>query len=81
MQVRETHRKSVLAGYPLALASDKQVRFTMINNLFWTIITVLFAFWIFEQVMSFGGPLIHLVLVVLVIMIVINYLTKGKASL
>lgn len=53
----------------------------MINNLFWTIITVLFAFWIFGQVMSFGGPLIHLVLVVVVIMMVINYLTKGKASL
>jgi hypothetical protein len=51
------------------------------SNVFWTVITILFAFWIFGQVMSFGGPLIHLVLVVMLIMIVINYLTKGKATL
>jgi hypothetical protein len=51
------------------------------SNLLWTVITVLVAFWIFGQVMSFGGPLIHLVLVVIVIVMVINFLTKGKASL
>lgn len=51
------------------------------NNILWTVITVLFAFWLFGQVMSFGGPLIHLVLVVAVILVVFNLLTKGKASL
>ena len=51
------------------------------NNLLWTVITVLFAFWLFGQVMSFGGPLIHLVLVVMVVLIAFNLLTKGKASL
>ena len=51
------------------------------SSLLWTVITILFAFWIFGQVMSFGGPLIHLVLVVMAVIIVINFLTKGKATL
>ena len=51
------------------------------SNLLWTVITVLFAFWLFGQVMSFGGPLIHIVLGVAVIRMIFNLLTKGKATL
>lgn len=51
------------------------------NNLLWTIIVVLFVLWLLGQVMSFGGPLIHLVLVVAVILLIYNLLTKGKATL
>lgn len=34
-----------------------------------------------KLVTSFGGPLIHLVLVVVVILLVYNLLTRGKATL
>jgi hypothetical protein len=51
------------------------------NNLLWTVITVLFVLWLLGLVLSFGGPLIHLVLVVAVILLAYNLLTKGKATL
>jgi hypothetical protein len=51
------------------------------NNLLWTVITVLVVLWLLGLVMSFGGPLIHLVLVVAVILLVYNLLTRGKATL
>jgi len=51
------------------------------SNLLWTIITVLFVLWVLGLVLSFGGPLIHLVLVVAVILVVYNLLTRGKATL
>ncbi len=50
------------------------------QNLLWTVIVVLFILWILGQLMSFGGPLIHLLLVVVVIMVVFNLLTKGRAT-
>lgn len=51
------------------------------NNLLWTVITVLVVLWLLGMVTSFGGPLIHLVLVVAVVVLVFNLLTKGKATL
>ena len=51
------------------------------NNLLWTVITILVVLWLLGLVMSFGGPLIHLVLVVAVILLAYNLLTRGKASL
>lgn len=51
------------------------------SSLLWTVISVLFIFWLFGVVTSFGGPLIHTVLVVMLIIVVYNFLTKGKASL
>ena len=50
-------------------------------NLLWTVIAVLVVLWLMGQVMSFGGPLIHIVLVVAVILLVFNLLTRGKATL
>jgi hypothetical protein len=50
-------------------------------NLIWTVIAVLFILWLFGVVTSFGGPLIHLVLVVAVILLVYNLLTRGRATL
>lgn len=50
-------------------------------NLLWTVFFILVVLWVLGQVMSFGGPLIHLVLVVAVIVLVYNLLTKGRVAL
>ncbi|MGC8484500.1 MAG: lmo0937 family membrane protein [Candidatus Baltobacteraceae bacterium] len=49
------------------------------GNLLWTIIVVLFAFWLIGLLFHIGGALIHLVLVVVVILIVVNLLTGRGA--
>jgi hypothetical protein len=51
------------------------------NNLLWTVITVLVILWLLGTITSFGGPLIHLILVVAVVIVVFNLLTKGKPTL
>ncbi len=50
-------------------------------NLLWTVIVVLFVLWLLGFVLHFGGPLIHIVLVVAVAILVFNLVTKGKATL
>jgi hypothetical protein len=50
-------------------------------NLIWTVIVVLFVLWLLGFVMAIGGPLIHLVLVVAVVLLVFNLVTKGRATL
>ena len=50
-------------------------------GILWAIITVLFILWLAGFVLSFGGPLIHLLLVVAVILVAYNVLTKGKVAL
>jgi len=49
-------------------------------NLLWTVIVVLVVLWLLGAVTSVGGPLIHIVLVVAVILVVFNLLTKGRAA-
>ena len=51
------------------------------QNLLWTVIMVLVILWVLGLVTSFGGPLIHAVLVVAVIILIYNLVTKGKATL
>jgi len=50
-------------------------------NLIWTVITVLFVLWLLGLVMHIGGAFVHLLLVVAVILVVFNLLTKGRATL
>jgi hypothetical protein len=50
------------------------------SNLLWTIIVVLFVLWLLGFAMSFGGGLIHLLLVVAAVLVVYNLLTKGRAT-
>jgi len=50
------------------------------NHLLWTVISILVVLWLLGLVLSFGGPLIHLILVVAVILIAYNLLTRGKTS-
>ena len=50
-------------------------------NLIWTIIVILFILWVVGLVMSIGGPLIHIVLVLAIVLVAFNLLTKGRATL
>ena len=50
-------------------------------NLIWSVIVVLFVLWLLGFVLHIGGALIRLVLVVAVVLLVFNLLTKGKATL
>lgn len=78
----------VAAFFPIVHAGSSRIaasgaitgRFLM-ANLLWTIIVVLFILWLLGFVMSFGGPLIHLVLVIAVILLIYNLLTRGRATL
>ena len=45
----------------------------------WTIIVILFVFWLLGLLMHFGGSLIHILLVVALIGIVYNLLTGRRA--
>jgi hypothetical protein len=57
------------------------IRSVPMVNLIWTIITVLFVIWLAGLLLHIGGGLIHLLLVVAVILVVFNLLTKGRAEL
>ena len=50
-------------------------------NILWTIISVLFVIWLLGLVLHFGGALIYIALVVAIVLVVFNLLTKGKATL
>jgi hypothetical protein len=50
-------------------------------SLLWTAITVLIVLWLLGQVLSFGGPLIHIVIVAAVFLLVFKLMTKGRAAL
>ncbi len=49
-------------------------------GLLWTVITVLFVLWLLGMVFSIGGGLIHTLLVVAVILVIFNLVTKGRAT-
>jgi hypothetical protein len=49
-------------------------------GILWTIITILFVFWLLGLVLHIGGGLIHILIVVAVIMLVFNLLTGRGAK-
>ena len=49
-------------------------------NLLWTIITILFVIWLAGLLLHFGGGLINLILVVVVIMVIYNLVTGRSAA-
>jgi Family of unknown function (DUF5670) len=49
-------------------------------SILWTIIVILFAFWLMGFLMHFGGGLIHILLLVAVVLIVVNLLTGRGAT-
>jgi hypothetical protein len=48
-------------------------------GILWTIIVVLFILWLLGFLLHFGGGLINLILVIVVILVVYNLLTGRKA--
>ena len=50
-------------------------------NAIWAVITVLVVLWLLGFVMHFGGNLIHIAIVLAVILLVYNLVTRGKATL
>lgn len=44
-------------------------------NVLWTIIVIIFVFWLLGFILHFGGALIHLLLVVVVILVIYNLIT------
>lgn len=50
-------------------------------GILWTVISILFVIWLLGLVLHFGGWLIHIALVVALVLVVFNLLTKGKATL
>jgi predicted membrane protein len=49
------------------------------GRVLWTIITILFVFWLIGFLLHIGGALIHLLLVVALIALVFNLLTGRGA--
>ena len=49
-------------------------------GILWTIVVILFVFWLFGFLMHFGGGLIHLLLVIALVLIVVNLLTGRGAT-
>jgi len=49
-------------------------------GILWTIISVLFIVWLLGFLLHFGGGLIHLILVAVVVLVVINLLTGRGAT-
>jgi hypothetical protein len=49
-------------------------------NILWTIIVILFAFWLLGFLFHVGGGLIHIILLVVVVLIVYNLITGRGAS-
>lgn len=50
------------------------------TSLLWTVITVMLVLWLLGAVTSFGGPLIHVVLVVAVILVLFNLMSRGRIA-
>jgi hypothetical protein len=48
-------------------------------GILWTIITILFVFWLLGLVLHIGGGLIHILIVVAVVLFVFNLLTGRGA--
>lgn len=53
----------------------------MLANALWTVIVILFVLWLLGFALHFGGGLIHIALVVAVILVVYNLVTKGRATI
>jgi hypothetical protein len=48
-------------------------------QLIWTLVVILFVFWILGFLLHFGGGLIHILLVVAVILVIYNLITGRGA--
>jgi hypothetical protein len=51
-----------------------------VGNIIWTILTILFVFWLIGLVTHIGGSLINLILVIVVIGVIYNLLTGRRSA-
>ena len=49
-------------------------------NVIWTLIVILFVLWLIGLIVHIGGALIHLLLVVAVVALIVNLLTRRRAG-
>lgn len=47
-------------------------------NLLWTILVILLVLWALGFSIGFAGPLVHILLVVALIVVIVNLVTKGR---
>jgi hypothetical protein len=50
-------------------------------GLLWTVIVILFVLWLIGFLVHFGGGLIHLILLIVIVLVVINLLTGRGARI
>ncbi len=46
----------------------------------WTVIVILFVFWLIGLILHIGGALIHIALVVAVVLVILNLLTGRRTT-
>src|SRR6516164_2485918 len=52
----------------------------LMANVIWTLIVILFVLWLIGLIVHIGGALIHLLLVVAVVALIVNLLTRRRAG-
>jgi Family of unknown function (DUF5670) len=50
-------------------------------GLLWTIVVILFVLWLIGFLVHFGGGLIHLLLIIVLILVIVNLLTGRGARI
>ena len=52
----------------------------MLSNVLWTVIVVLVVLWLLGFILQIGGGLIHILLVIALIVLIYNLLTRSRAT-
>ena len=74
--------RPAIVGTANGIISCAEIRIRKMNSLasiLWTVVVILFVFWLVGFLLHFGGSLIHLILIVIGIIVVINLLTGRGA--
>lgn len=72
-------RSPVAIESPLGRAKHHQREGIFMAGILWAVISVLFVLWLLGFLLHFGGGLIHLILVIVVVLVVVNFLTGRGA--
>jgi Family of unknown function (DUF5670) len=52
----------------------------MLGNLLWTVVVVLVVLWLLGFIFQVGGGLIHILLVIALIVLIYNLITRSRSS-
>jgi hypothetical protein len=50
-------------------------------NLIWTAIVILFVLWFLGLILKIGGSLVHILIVVAAVLVIYNFISRGRATL